>query len=186
MIEPTWQPALTLQQQSRIRELIAAAAQSDGVAPVGEQVLRELAHQRTGHLLAAEGGVTDPDVLCAALLHDTLEDTETTADELRDAFGDRVCDIVLEVTDDKSLPKAERKQLQIVHAATASPSAQLVKLADKISNLRDLLSSPPTGWPAERKQAYFDWAARVVAGLRGVHPELEKVFDELSSRRPGL
>lgn len=136
-------------------------------------------------VLAAEGGVTDPDVLCAALLHDTLEDTETTADELRDAFGGRVCDIVLEVTDDKSLQKAERTQLQVVHAATASPSAQLVKLADKISNLRDLLNSPPADWPAERKQAYFDWAERVVAGLRGVHPGLEKVFDALISRRPG-
>jgi guanosine-3',5'-bis(diphosphate) 3'-pyrophosphohydrolase len=136
------------------------------------------------NVLANEGGVTDPDVLCAALLHDTIEDTKTTTDELRGMFGDTVTGIVLEVTDDKSLPKAERKRLQIEHAAHASPQAKLVKLADKICNLRDLLASPPADWPLARKQEYFDWSAKVVAGVRDVHPGLASAFDQLYARRP--
>lgn len=136
------------------------------------------------NVLATEGGVTDGEVLCAALLHDTIEDTETTADELRTIFGDAVTGIVLEVTDDKSKPKADRKRLQIEHAAHASPKAKLVKLADKICNLRDILSSPPADWSVERKQEYFDWSARVVAGVRDVHPGLALVFDQLLARRP--
>lgn len=136
------------------------------------------------NVLATEGGVTDTDVLCAALLHDTIEDTETTADELRENFGDAVTDIVLEVTDDKSLPKAERKRLQIEYAAHASPQAKLVKLADKICNLRDILASPPADWSVARKQEYFDWSVKVVAGVRDVHPGLALVFDQLFIRRP--
>lgn len=136
------------------------------------------------NVLANEGNVTDPDVLCAALLHDTIEDTDTTAGELRGISGDTVTGIVLEVTDDKSLPKAERKRLQIEHAAHASPQAKLVKLADKICNLRDILASPPADWSIERKQEYFDWSAEVVAGVRDVHPGLAKVFDQLLNQRP--
>lgn len=137
-------------------------------------------------VLACEGGVTDQNVLCAAILHDTIEDTETTAEELFAALGAKVTSIVLEVTDDKSLPKETRKELQIDHAAHSSPEAKLVKLADKICNLRDILASPPSDWPQSRKQAYFDWAARVVDRLRGTHPGLEAVFDELFARRAEL
>ena len=108
------------------------------------------------NVLASEGGVIDPDVLCAALLHDTIEDTETTAEELRRAFGESVTAIVLEVTDDKSLPKAERKRLQVEHAKHASPQAKIVKLADKICNLRDILASPPSDCPAQSTRAYFN------------------------------
>lgn len=136
------------------------------------------------NVLANEGGVTDADVLCAALLHDTIEDTETTAEELRIQFGDTITSIVLEVTDDKSLPKAERKRLQVEHAPHASPRAKLVKLADKICNLRDILASPPADWPLSRKQEYFDWAARVVAGARDAHAGLAEVFDQLYTRKP--
>ncbi len=138
------------------------------------------------HVLANEGGVSDADVLCAALLHDTIEDTETTADELRMTFGEAVTGIVLEVTDDKSLLKAERKRLQIEYAAQASPQVKLVKLADKICNLRDILASPPADWSSERKQAYFEWAAQVVSGVRGVNAQLELVFDDLYARRTTL
>ncbi|WP_407122173.1 HD domain-containing protein [Bradyrhizobium sp. STM 3561] len=137
-------------------------------------------------VLTNEGHVTDTNVLCAAILHDTIEDTETTATELETRFGPKIASIVLEVTDDKSLPKEVRKQLQIEHAADATPEAKLVKLADKICNLRDILSSPPTDWPAERKQAYFDWAARVVTNIRGTHPGLEAIFDELCTRTAEL
>lgn len=133
-------------------------------------------------VLAVEGGVENSEVICAALLHDTIEDTKTTADELRAIFGDKVTGIVLEVTDDKNLDKAVRKEEQVRHAPHISPEAKLVKLADKICNLRDILASPPADWSADRKLQYFDWAARVVAGLRGSHAGLERIFDEIYAR----
>ena len=135
-------------------------------------------------VLAAEGCVTDADVLMAAILHDTIEDTATTADELRQRFGPIVAALVEEVTDDKALPSAERKALQIAHAGALSPGARLVKLADKICNVRDMGRSPPVGWPLERRRAYFDWAAAVVAGLRGTHAGLEAAFDAAMASRP--
>jgi guanosine-3',5'-bis(diphosphate) 3'-pyrophosphohydrolase len=136
------------------------------------------------NVLRNEGGVADAVVLCAALLHDTMEDTETTPDELEREFGKRVRDIVLEVTDDKRLPKKERKRLQVEHAPRLSRAAKLVKLADKICNLRDITENPPAAWDLTRQQEYFDWAREVVDGLRGVHPELEKAFDEAYRSRP--
>ena len=138
------------------------------------------------NVLANEGGVEDVTVLCAAVLHDTIEDTETTPEELQAIFGHKVAAVVMEVTDDKSLEKSLRKQRQVEHAPHISKEAKLVKLADKISNLRDIIASPPADWSAERKQAYFDWAAKVVAGVRGVHPGLESVFDGLLARQAEL
>jgi guanosine-3',5'-bis(diphosphate) 3'-pyrophosphohydrolase len=135
-------------------------------------------------ILWNEAGVEDPLVICAALLHDTVEDTETTEAELVERFGAEVAAIVMEVTDDKDLPKAERKRLQVEHAARLSREAKLVKLADKISNVRDVASAPPAGWPLERQREYFDWARSVVDGLRGAHPRLEALFDDAFSRRP--
>ena len=137
-------------------------------------------------VLAVEGGIENPDVICAALLHDTIEDTKTSAEELEAIFGGKVTGIVLEVTDNKNLDKAVRKEEQVRHAPHISAEAKLVKLADKICNLRDILASPPSDWSAERKRAYFEWAARVVAGLRGVHPGLEAVFDGLLARQSEL
>ena len=130
-------------------------------------------------VLVNEGGILNWDVLCAALLHDTIEDTQTTSEELTKAFGKNVASIVLEVTDDKALPKAERKLQQVAHAPHFSHEAKLVKLADKICNLRDILASPPSGWDVKRKQAYFEWAAAVVAGIRGSNSKLEKIFNAL-------
>lgn len=131
--------------------------------------------------LANLGGIADPVVLCAALLHDTVEDTATTFEEIELAFGARIAAVVREVTDDKTLPKAERKRLQIEHARHISAEAKLVKLADKICNLTDLLDAPPA-WPRQRKRDYFDWTAQVVAGVRGAHPLLEARFDALYAR----
>jgi guanosine-3',5'-bis(diphosphate) 3'-pyrophosphohydrolase len=131
------------------------------------------------NVLANEGGIANKDVLCAAMLHDTIEDTETTEAELRLAFGNKITAIVLEVTDDKSLDKAARKQMQIEHAPHISIEAKMVKLADKICNLRDILATPPAGWSLERKLDYFEWANDVVSGLRGTNIKLELVFDEL-------
>lgn len=136
------------------------------------------------NVLANEVGIDDPTVLCAALLHDTIEDTATTPEELEATFGRTITDIVLEVTDDKSLPKAERKQAQIEHAATLSPPAKLVKLADKICNLRDMSDAPPAGWPLARRREYFDWSRQVIDRLRGTHAQLETLFDAEYARRP--
>mgnify|MGYP001271238635 CR=1 FL=1 len=136
------------------------------------------------NVLKEEGGVTDPVVLVAAILHDTIEDTETTAYELEKLFGPEISKVVLEVTDDKTLGKAERKQLQIEHAATASHEAKLVKLADKICNLRDIAANPPADWSVERKQEYFDWAKRVIDQVRGANFALEAAFDVTYRARP--
>jgi len=135
------------------------------------------------HILTNEGGIDDIDVLCAALLHDTIEDTDTTPEELVAHFGDRITAIVLEVTDDITQHWTVRKQTQIDHAPHLSYEAKLVKLADKISNVRDLLAFPPHDWPIARKQAYLDFAAAVVDGLRGTNAALEAAFDVLVARR---
>lgn len=133
------------------------------------------------NLLANVGKVEDCDVLIAAVLHDTIEDTETTKEEITEMFGAQVCKMVLEVTDDKSLPKAERKQLQIEHASQLSHGAKLIKLGDKISNIRDVANNPPEGWSRERRLEYIGWGENVVAGLRGTNEKLERFFDETIS-----
>jgi GTP diphosphokinase / guanosine-3',5'-bis(diphosphate) 3'-diphosphatase len=134
-------------------------------------------------VLVNEGGVTDVEVLCAALLHDTVEDTDTSHAELERVFGERIARIVAEVTDDKDLTKSERKRLQIEHAALLSPEAKLVKLADKICNLRDVAERPPASWDLARRREYFDWAKHVVDRLRGAHSLLEAAFDAAYSMR---
>ena len=134
------------------------------------------------HVLVSEGGITEIPVLCAAILHDTVEDTETTFAELERRFGGEIAGIVREVSDDKSLPKAQRKELQVEHAPHLSRGARLVKLADKICNLRDVADDPPANWPRERRVEYFKWAKRVIDGLRGTHPALEAVFDAVYRR----
>ncbi|MGF6239748.1 guanosine-3',5'-bis(diphosphate) 3'-pyrophosphohydrolase [Paraburkholderia sp. GAS38] len=136
------------------------------------------------NVLANEADVSDEVVLIAAILHDTIEDTETTFEELQAIFGSEVSSIVLEVTDDKRLPKQDRKRLQVEHAQNLSHAAKLVKLADKICNLRDISASPPADWSWERKREYYDWARSVVDGLRGAHSGLELLFDEAYERGP--
>lgn len=135
-------------------------------------------------ILCNEGHITDVEVICGALLHDTVEDTETTEAELQSVFGLAIASIVMEVTDDQSLSGPERKRKQVEHAAHASEKAKLVKLADKIANLRDIVSNPPVNWPLERRQRYFDWAKEVVDKVRGIHPGLEAVFDRVFAQRP--
>ncbi|KAM9860385.1 guanosine-3',5'-bis(diphosphate) 3'-pyrophosphohydrolase MESH1 [Aulostomus maculatus] len=130
-------------------------------------------------ILSHEGCITDIEALQAALLHDTVEDTDTTPAELEAKFGPVVARIVQEVTDDKSLPKQERKRLQVEHAPHCSHQAKLVKLADKLYNLRDLNRCTPVGWTAERVQEYFLWASEVVKGLKGTNAALEEKLEEL-------
>ena len=136
-------------------------------------------------ILAVEAGIDEPDVLCAALLHDTIEDTDTTRAELEQHFGPRIAEIVWEVTDDKALERHERKQQQIDHAHRLSREAGLVKLADKIANLRDMAENPPKGWDAERRRTYFTWAKQVVDGITDVPPGLRMLFDAAHARGPG-
>lgn len=135
-------------------------------------------------VLAVEGGVTERLALLGAVLHDTVEDTETTEEELVEHFGADVAGVVMEVTDDKSLPKGRRKELQIEHAPHMSRAAKLIKLADKTCNLRDVAQSPPVDWTLERRREYFDWARRVVDGLRDTDPTLEAAFDAAFAQRP--
>jgi (p)ppGpp synthase/HD superfamily hydrolase len=124
------------------------------------------------------GSVRDIDTIVAAILHDTLEDTDTTPGEIAALFGKDVLALVEEVTDDKTLPKEERKRLQVINAHHKSTAAKLIKLADKISNVNDIRDSPPQEWSIERRLNYLDWANNVALGLRGVNSALEEHFDE--------
>lgn len=134
------------------------------------------------NLLVRIGGVTDPRILTAAVLHDTVEDTGVTKEEIADRFGGEISEIVMELTDDKSLPKQVRKEKQIEHAPHLSHAAKQIKICDKISNIRDVMENPPDGWSNQRRREYVDWGERVVAGLRGANENLENHFDELVAR----
>lgn len=135
-------------------------------------------------LVAQATGGKDARLIIAALLHDVLEDQSprVTDEMLVEHFGKRVARIVREVSDDGSLPKAERKRLQVEHAPYISRRAKMIKIADKAANLNSILESPPEGWSNERKGEYFAWAIEVVAGCRGVNEWLEAVFDERASQ----
>jgi guanosine-3',5'-bis(diphosphate) 3'-pyrophosphohydrolase len=129
-------------------------------------------------ILATTGGVTDLPTLLAAVLHDTIEDTGTTPEELEEHFGPEMRSLVLEVTDDKRLPKEERKRLQIEHGSRLSPKAKLIKLGDKIANVHDVTTTPPADWSPERRREYLDWTEQAVRGCRGSNPALELRYDE--------
>jgi len=126
------------------------------------------------------GKVADADTLIAAILHDTVEDTNTTLEEIEREFCPKVRNIVHECTDDKSLPKVERKKLQIAHSFHLTREAKLVKLADKLNNLTDIATGPvPKGWHKHILQGYYVWAFFVVKGLRGTNAGLEYALDEI-------
>jgi len=129
-------------------------------------------------VLAVEGDVSDAPTLLAGILHDTVEDTQTSFAELEEHFGPEVAGLVRELTDDKSLEKGERKRLQIEHARESSSRAKQIKIVDKISNVHGIAVSPPADWPLERRREYLTWSERVVAGCRGVNPKLDQAFDE--------
>jgi (p)ppGpp synthase/HD superfamily hydrolase len=124
----------------------------------------------------------DANLVAAAVLHDTVEDTATLLTELASVFNADIANLVAEVTDDKSLEKAVRKKLQVEHAAAKSERAKIIKLADKTSNLRSILKSPPENWDLQRRQEYLDWALDVAKGLRGVNVWLEAQFDEAAEQ----
>ncbi len=130
-------------------------------------------------ILWETGGVRDVTTLVAALLHDTIEDTKAKPEEIRDQFGEEVLNLVMEVTDDKSLPKAERKRLQVVNAPHKPPRAKQIKLADKINNVYEIAHDPPWNWSKNRKREYLDWTKQVIDGLRGQNPALEARYDQV-------
>jgi len=137
---------------------------------------------RVSTSIAEIGGITDVIALAAAVLHDTVEDTETSYEEVKERFGKEIADVVMEVTDNKSLSKVERKKLQIVNAPHKSHAAKLVKLADKLDNLTDLLKETPKGWNQQVIYGYFVWSYKVVEGLRGTNEKLEAALDDIFSQ----
>lgn len=165
---------------------LARAYHFAAVRHVDQRRKGEAAEPYMNHLtevadLVAQATNGDLDVVVAAVLHDTVEDTDATQAELAAAFGERIAGLVAEVTDDKSLPKQTRKDLQVEHAAHASWGAKVIKLADKTSNLRSMALSPPAGWPEQRRTEYVAWASRVVDVCRGANPWLESQFDEAAA-----
>jgi guanosine-3',5'-bis(diphosphate) 3'-pyrophosphohydrolase len=169
-----------------LRAMEFAAARHRSQKRKGEDQSPYINHPiQVANLLANEGGERDPVLLTAAILHDVIEDTVETPEEkqelmkqISELFGEQVLSLTLEVTDDKSLEKPERKRLQIEQAPHKSDNAKKLKIADKIMNIRDITYSPPTWWSVQRINEYFDWAEKVVAGLRGVNERLEDIFDE--------
>ena len=166
-----------------VRRILAAAhfaaekhAQQKRKGENGEPYFNHLLE--VAELVAASSPQLDVELVMAAFLHDTVEDTGVTLQELEQQFGKDVADLVAEVTDDKSLPKETRKQLQVEHTPEKSPRAQTLKLADKISNLRAIIASPPVGWSRERKQQYFEWARQVVSGIATPNEFLKSEFDK--------
>ena len=166
-----------------VRRIMAAArfaaekhAQQKRKGENGEPYFNHLLE--VAELITASSPHLDVELIIAAFLHDTVEDTGVTLQELEQRFGKEVADLVAEVTDDKSLPKEIRKQLQVEHTPEKSSRAQTLKLADKISNLRAIISSPPVGWSRERKQQYFEWARQVVSGIASPNPFLKSEFDK--------
>jgi guanosine-3',5'-bis(diphosphate) 3'-pyrophosphohydrolase len=165
-----------------LRALVFAADKHRNQKRKGAEASPYINHLIAVAAVLADAGVADETLLVAAVLHDTIEDTNTTYAELESTFGPEVAGLVQEVTDDKSLDKAIRKKLQIQNAQALSARAKQLKIADKISNIRDITHFPPADWPIERRREYLGWAEQVVAGCRGINPQLDRVFDSSIAR----
>lgn len=133
---------------------------------------------QVARLIIEVGEVRNINIILAAILHDTIEDTETTKEELLKEFGEIVTNYVLEMTDDKSLEKSERKRLQVLNASHKSPGAKLIKICDKICNITDVTHNPPSWWDLQRRKDYLDWAEKVVNALGEVNLKLNDIFNE--------
>lgn len=169
-----------------LKSLDFAAFRHKGQLRKGEGSTPYINHPiQVANLLANYAGEADPVLISAAILHDVVEDTVNSTserdeliDQISEIFGEEILSLTLEVTDDKTLDKFERKKLQIESASHKSDRAKKLKIADKIMNLRDLTDNPPSDWSRERITDYFDWAEKVVEGLRGVSQILDDLFDE--------
>lgn len=171
---------------SSVRRILAAAqfaaakhSQQKRKGAGGEPYINHLIE--VAELVASSSNALDTELVMAGFLHDTVEDTGVTLTELTDRFGSDVASLVAEVTDDKSLPDKIRKRLQVENAPHKSERAQTLKLADKISNLRSIVISPPVGWSLERKRQYFEWAKAVVDALTAPNPVLKPEFEKTYS-----
>jgi len=167
-------------QENLLNAVIFAAKKHQGQKRKGKKQDPYIFHPlNVAKIIMEMGHINDQDIVIAAVLHDTLEDTTATIKELTKYFGQKVTDIVDEVTDDKSLDKDERKRLQVRHAPSLTYEARVVKLGDKLVNCRDILNSPPAGWSKRRMQEYIQWAFDVIAQIRGTNNYLEAAFDTL-------
>jgi (p)ppGpp synthase/HD superfamily hydrolase len=156
-----------------------AARRHNGMARKGrgsEPYINHLAE--VANLLAAATDGADAELVAAGWLHDVIEDAETTREELAQKFSDRVASLVVECTDDMSLPKPERRRRQVVDAPKKSASARLIKIADKISNVGARIHSDPTIEERDDLADYTGWAEQVVAGCRGGNAWLDAKFDD--------
>ncbi|MFK4653603.1 (p)ppGpp synthase/HD superfamily hydrolase [Bradyrhizobium japonicum] len=165
-----------------------AARRHNGVARKGrgnEPYINHLVE--VANLLAAATDGGDAELVAAGWLHDAIEDTETTREELAQKFSDRVASLVVECTDDMSLPKPERRRRQIVDAPKKSAGAKLIKIADKISNIGARIHSDPSAEERDDLADYTGWAEQVVAGCRGGNSWLDAKFDDaVSAARASL
>jgi len=162
---------------------IFAAQKHQGHVRKDEQASPYVTHSlAVARTICNIGKVNDPTILIAAILHDTIEDTNTMEAEIQERFGEEILSIVLEVTDDKSQNKLARKQQQVIHAHNLSNGAKIIKLADKLTNCLDILHTPPKNWSLGRRREYIQWAADVIAQIRGTNPSLEAAFDEMLSQ----
>ncbi|MHA3771931.1 HD domain-containing protein [Verrucomicrobiota bacterium sgz303538] len=155
----------------------AGQKRKDGVTPYINHPIA------VAELLARIGKVGDVAVLQAALLHDTVEDTDTSPEELEGVFGREVRAMVMEVTDDMSVPKKERRERQLAEAPNLSPGAKHVRIADKICNFWDITLHQPLGWPMHVKRGYLEWGEKVVDACRGINSALEAHFDQVLKER---
>jgi (p)ppGpp synthase/HD superfamily hydrolase len=156
-----------------------AAQRHNGMARKGrgnEPYINHLAE--VANLVCEATGGADAEIVAAGWLHDTIEDTDTTRQELADKFGPRVATLVVEVSDDMSLPKTERRRLQVVGAPHKSPDAKVIKIADKISNISARIVSGPNEDELAGLADYVAWAEQVVSGCRGGNAWLDRTFDE--------
>jgi guanosine-3',5'-bis(diphosphate) 3'-pyrophosphohydrolase len=174
------QPHQPLSYAALLRALTFAAAKHRDQRRKGNHQAPYINHPiEVAQLVATVGGCDDVAVLQAAILHDTIEDTDATPEEIEQAFGADVCALVLEMTDDMSLPSAKRKEEQLARALRLSDRAKLIKIADKIANVGDIARHPPPDWTMERRRNYFNWTKQVVDRVRGTNPALEASYDEV-------
>jgi guanosine-3',5'-bis(diphosphate) 3'-pyrophosphohydrolase len=169
-----------------LRSLDFAATRHRSQFRKGEEKIPYINHPiQVANLLVNEVGETDPVLLSAAILHDVVEDTVNSVEErdmlieeILSLFGEEILALTLEVTDDKTLIKEERKRLQVEHAAKISVRAKKLKSADKIMNIRDIMNCPPSGWTRKRVIDYLDWCEKVNEGVQGVNGKLDSLFEE--------
>ena len=172
-----------LQLDAIIDAVIFAARKHQGHVRKDEQASPYVTHPlAVARTIYSIGKIHDLTILIAAILHDTIEDTNTTESEIREHFGEEILSIVLELTDDKSLKKMVRKQQQVIHSSEISWEAKIIKLADKLTNCLDILHTPPKDWSLTRRREYIQWASDVVAQIRGTNPPLETAFDKMLSQ----